>query len=326
MSLTRAKILRGPAKIAFGGLTLWTPDDIVLNINDAAEERRSSMYGPVDRMIINPNVTATFTPQAVAPNTTTLQELLQAVIPAIFTNGYYGTAYIGGGAEVTCTIWATGGEEVIISNAVITKPPTVSFSAGKPLLGAMTITGIISTVAGGLTLGAANSLYTSSTGVVDPGGQFTGLPTFLQQRYSGKWGLQANFTEIWPEDGWEVDFNPTWNERKVQGLTLDYELTGMEIIAKCVPMGPTMDQILAVHAIGGAAGATWPQGSLMSTQQTANDLTILDPAAATVFSLFKPVIRQPGFRFGYVNLRANELGWHSQIRFTAGVPGALASF
>jgi hypothetical protein len=100
----------------------------------------------------------------------------------------------------------------------------------------------------------------------------------------------------------------------------------MEILAKCVPTGPTMKQVADLVAIGGTTGASWGQGSLMSAQQTTNDLTIVDPAAATVFTLKKPVLRRPGFRFGYQSLRVNELGWHSQVRFTAGAPGALAVY
>ena len=325
MGLTRAKVLRGPAKIAMGGLTFWTPDDITLTVDDGAEERRSSMYGPVDRMVINPKVTVTFTPQAVTSGTT-LAALLAVCIPAIFTNGYYGTAYIGAGAEATCTIWATGGEQVVLNSYVITSPPQVSFSANKPLLGSMTVTGICATTAADITLNQNNSLYTVSIGAADPGGTFAGLPTYLQQRYKGVWGTQTNFTELWPEDGWTVTFNPSWNERKVQGLTIDYELTGMEVIAKCVPMGPSMKQVLDLLGVGGTTGASWGQGSLLSTQQTANDLTIIDPAAATVCTLKKPIIRQPGFKFGYVSLRLNELAWHSQVRFSAGVPGPLAAF
>lgn len=325
MGLTRAKVLRGPAKISFGGLYFWTPDDISLMVDDGAEERRSSMFGPVDRMVINPKVSVTFTVQAVTAGTT-LTALLQALIPAIFTTGAYGTAYIGANAEATCTIWGTGGDQVVINSAVITKPPQVNFSANKPLLGATTITGICKTTAADIVLGANNSLYTASEGVADPGGQFAGLPSYLQQRYKGVWGTQAGFTEIWPEAGWTVDFNPSWNERKVQGLTIDYELSGMEIISKCVPMGPTMKQVLDVLGIGGTTGASWGQGSLMSAQQTTHDLTIVDSAAATVFTQKKPIIRQPGFRFGYEALRLNELAWHSQVRFAAGVPGALAAF
>ena len=325
MGLTRAKILRGPAKIAMAGLTFWTPDDITLEIDDGAEERKSSMFGPVDRMVINPKVTCSFTPQAVTTGTT-LQALLQAVIPAIFTNGYYGTAYIGSGSEVTCTIWATGGEQVVIANYVITKPPQVSFAANKPLLGALTVTGICATTSSDIVLGVNNSLYTVTTGVADPGGAFAGLPTYLQQRYKGVWGTQTGFTEIWAENGWDVMFNPSWNERKVQGMTVDYELSGMEIIAKCVPVGPTMKQVLDTQGIGGTSGASWAQGSLLSTQQSTNNLTIVDPSAATVFTQTKPIIRQPGFKFGYQSLRVNELAWHSQVRFTAGAAGALASF
>ncbi|GEM_PF-2382120 len=326
MGLTRAKVLRGPAKVNFGGLWFWTPDDINLMVDDGIEEKASSMFGPrVDRLVINPKVSLTFTPQGVTAGTT-LQALLQVVVPAIFTNGYYGTQYIGGGAEVSCTVWATGGDQVVIANAVITKPPTVTFSANKPLLGAMTITGICKTTGGDIVLGANNSLYTASEGVADPGGQFAGLPSYLQQRYKAVWGTQANFTEIWPEDGASVDFNPSWTERKVQGLTIDYELAGMEILAKCVPMGPTMKQVLDVLGIGGTTGASWGQGSFLSAQQTTNNLTVVDNNAATVFTLNKPVIRGPGFRFGYVALRVNELGWHSQVRFNAGAAVALASF
>jgi len=331
MGLTRSLIVKGPAKIVLGGTSYWTPDDISLEVDDGAVDVRSSMFGPkLDALVINPKVTVQFTPHAMvdAGGAVTRAAALAALIPAIFTNGFYGTQYIGsGGSEATCVLWSTTGEKVTISNAIITKPPSVSFSADKPIFGQCTVTGICATTSSDINLGLANSLYTAvASGASDPGVAFLGVPSYLQRRYKGNLGTQTGFTEIWPEGGWMVDFNPTWKERQIQGLTVDYELAGMEIMAKGVITGPTMKQILDLVAIGGTGGASWPQGSLMSAQQTTNSLVITDPSDSTTpFTLNKPVIRKPGFKFGHDVLRNGEIGFHSQLRFSSGSAVALAT-
>jgi hypothetical protein len=85
-------------------------------------------------------------------------------------------------------------------------------------------------------------------------------------------------------------------------------------------------QLADLHAIGGNGGASWAQGARLSGQQTTHDLVIKTGGGTTVFTLNKPVIRGPGFRFGQETLRFNELGFHSQARFTAGAKAALAAF
>lgn len=330
MGLTRSLIVKGPAKIVLGGISYWTPDDISLDLDDGIVDVKSAMFGPrVDGLVINPKVNLSFTPHAMVgtgPAEVTRAAALAALIPAIFTNGFYGTQYIGSGSETPCVIWSTTGERVTIHNAVITKPPSVSFAADKPIFGSVSITGICKTTSSDINLGAANSLYTIALGASDPGLAFLGVPSYLQRRYRGNLGSQSGFTEIWPEGGWTVDFTPAWKERQIQGLTVDYELAGMEIMVKGVLTGPTMKQILDLVAIGGDDGASWGQGRLASAQQATHSLVITDPIDGSApFTLNKPQIRKPGFKFGHEVLRNGEIGFHSQIRFSTGSAVALAT-
>lgn len=331
MGLVRTQIIRGPAKIVYDGISYWTPDDISLDLDPGAVDVKSSMFGPkFDALVVNPKVTANFTPHmftATGPAEPTLAAVSAALVPAIFTNGYYGTAYIGSGSEKTLTIWASSGEQVIVSNAVISKPPSISYSADKPIFGQCTVTGICCTTSSDINLGAVNSLINESSGAADPGLAALGLPSYLQRRYKAVLGSQTGFTEMWGENGWTVDFMPSWRERTIQGLTVDFELTGMEIIVKGVPTGPTMDQVIKLIGVGGDNAASWPQGAKMTAQQATHDLTIVEPGGpTTVFSLRKPIIRQAGFKFGYETLRIGEIGFHSQLRLATGASTALAAF
>lgn len=331
MGLARSQIIRGPAKIIFGGITYWTPDDIQLDLDPGWQDVKSSMFGPrLDALLVNPKISVSFTPHmftGTGPAEPAIATVLAALVPAIFTNGYYGTAYIGGGSEVPLVIWASSGEMVTISNAIITKPPSVTFAADKPLFGEMTVTGICATTSSDITLGVANSLFNEATGAADPGLAALGVPSYLQRRYKAVLGSQTGFTEMYGEEGWTVDFNPSWKERTVQGLTVDFELAGMEIMVKGVPTGPTMDQVIKLIGVGGDGGASWAQGARLSAQQSTNDLTIVEPSGpTTLFTLKKPVLRQAGFRFGYETLRVGELGFHSQVRFSTGTPQTLASW
>ena len=331
MGLQRSQIIRGPAKISDGTLTYWTPDDITLELDPGFVDVKSSMFGPrIDALVVNPKVSLTFTPNmftGAGPAEPTMATVCAALVPAIFTNGYYGTAYIGAGSEVAWTIWGSDGAQVIIKNGVITKPPSITFAADKPLFGAMTLTGICCATASDINLGLANSILNESTGASDPGLAALGVPSYLQRRYKCVLGGQTGFTEMWGENGWTVDFNPSWKERTIQGLTVDYELTGMEVMVKGVPTMPTMDQVLKLVGVGGDNGASWAQGKLMSAQQSSNDITIVEPGGpATVFSLRKPVLRQAGFKFGYETLRVGELGWHATLRLSTGAALPLSAF
>lgn len=332
MGLTRSQIIRGPAKIIFGGITYWTPDDITLEIDPGLEDVKSSLFGVLDALVVNPKVTVNFTPHMFTHTGTGAEipgiaTVLAALVPAIFTNGYYGTAYIGAGSEAEFVIWAASGEQITISNAVITKPPSITFAADKPLFGSCTVTGICKTTSSDIILGAANSIFNEATGASDPGLAALGVPTYLQRRYKAVLGSQTGFTEMWGENGWTVDFNPSWTERKIQGLTVDFELSGMEIMVKGVPTGPTMDQVIKLVGVGGDNGASWAQGQRLTTQQATHSLTIVEPGGpTTMFTLNKPLIRQAGFRFGYETLRVGELGFHSMTRLSAGAAVALGSF
>jgi hypothetical protein len=331
MGLTRSLIVKGPAKLVYNSITYFTPDDVSLQIDDGAVGVNSSFFGPnVDRLVINPKVTVQFTPHVVissGPTAVTRVNAMTGLIPAIFTNGFYGTQYIGSGSELDLKIWSSNGDLVTISNAVISGPPSLTFSADKPIFGQCTITGIVKTTSSDLVLGAANSLLDVAAAQADPGLAFLGVPSYLQRRYKGALGSQTGFTEIWPEGGWTVAFNPTWRERQIQGLTVDFELTGMEIIASCVPTGPSMAQIINLLGIGGDNGASWAQGALMTGQQATHSLTIVDPSDDSVpVTLNKPIIRSPGFRFGHENLRNGELQFVSTLRFSTGSAVALAAF
>lgn len=329
MGLLRTNILRGPAKIVYDSQTLWSPDDITVTIDEGIQDVTTSMFGKVDGLVVNPKMTVSFTPHSFTPdgtNETAIGAICAVLVPAIFTNGYHGTAYIGAGAEKTLVIWASDGTKLTLNNAVITGPPSITFAADKPIFGSMTVTGICKTTSSDIDLGVANAIYDLQAGQADPGQAFLGVPSYLQRRYKGNLGSQTGFTEIWPEEGWTVSFSPSWRERTVQGLTVDFELTGMEIMAACTPVGPTMVQVADLHGIGGNNGASWGQGVRLSTQQSTHDLDITTAAGTVVFTLNKPVIRNPGFRFGQEVLRTGELGFHAQARFAAGVKAALASW
>jgi hypothetical protein len=331
MGLTRSLILKGPAKLVYNSITYYTPDDVTVSIDDGAADVMSSYHGPaVDRLTVNPKVTVQFTPHALittGPAAVTRVNAMTALVPAIFTNGFYGTQYLGAGAELALQIWSSNGDLVTVQNAIITGPPSLTFAADKPIFGQCTITGICKTTSSDINLGLANSVLDVAEAQADAGLAWLGVPAYLQRRYKGALGAQTGFTEIWPEGGWTVSFNPQWRERQIQGLTVDFELVGMEIVASCVPTGPTMAQIINLLGVGGDSGASWPQGQLQTTQQATHSLTIVDPSDSSVpVTLVKPVIRSPNFRFGHESLRNGELQFVSTKRFTAGVAGALAVF
>ncbi len=332
MGLTRSSIVKGPAIVVCGGYTYWSQDDIALNIDDGIVELSSSVYGPrTDGILVNPKASFTFTPHAcvkTGPTAMSRLEATTALVPSIFLTGAFGAQYLGsGGSEATWQIWSvSNGDLWTIYNGIITAPPSITYSADKPIFGQMTVTGITKTNSSDINLGMANSIFRYQASQSNPGLAWQGVASYLQRRYKCKLGSQTGYTEIWPEGGITISFKPSWKERQIQGLTIDFELAGMEIMARLVPTGPTPAQIVNLLGIGSDNGASWAQGALASSQQSTHSFTVQDPSdSSEPFVLNKPIIRKPGFVFSHSALRNGELGFQSIARFTAGAQDALAS-
>jgi hypothetical protein len=331
MGLLRTALISGPAKVVFGTTSFWTSDDIQLTISDGFNDIESAMFGVVDKALVNPQITITFTQVAWAKEGTpdeipTMAEVCAVLVPEAYrTWTYAGSHLIGSSSEVSCKIWGGNGDLWEVHNCVVTQPPEITLAADQPMFGPVTLTGLVKETSGDIDVGQIGSLYTYTASAAQPGSEYCGVPTYLQRRYKGAWASKAGHTEVWPQAGFQISFNPTLGEvRTVQGLTLDYSITNMEVMVSCVPIGPTAAQLLTIVGVGGSAGDEYLAGQLISEKQLDTDFVITETSASTaVFTLNGPVMRGHGFQFGREVLRQGEVAYVSQARFAAGVKANL---
>lgn len=299
MSLQRSILIGGPAKIFTGAVAFWTPDVLKVRLDPNTNELKPTLFGrsgeAVNDLVLQ---VSSFTPFGLWQNLTTL-------FPA-----YYLTPTIGarlfGNADVAWKVWSNNQDMLTITAGAVMKPPTITLSTDGPIMGPMSISGV---VGNGLDPSSANSYYLLQSAQADPGGSFA-TTTYKQQLYTAAWGAVTGFGSFQAQDKWTIELTPKLEPVKVQGWTYDYKLVDISVTAKCIPVGPTSAQIYAAIEES-AAGARLGDKGL-------GTLTITGADGATSITLNNMALKNRGYAYGAKELRSDELTW-----VNASVPGTL---
>lgn len=309
---TRAALITGPARIvrknvAATDCSLFTKDDIGVDIVQAFADKSSSFHGPIDKVFLGQHVEASFTPAGHVNND------LCALLWNDFANLAMSYDLTNSAADVPCLFHSADGGGTIIASA-ITKLPDIILGPNRSMMGSMTIAGVVGT---GLALSAASSLYTigGNTTVVD-----TALTSasFRQQCYTAVWGAVTGFTSFEAEEEWTISFNMRTKMHAVAGNIRKITFQGIDILARCVPVGPTEAQIGT--ALGLSQAGTVP-GRAQAT--VASQLVITGTDTTTTVTIPKASLVSGGFKFGDEVLRQGELGWYASRDFSVGAQSAL---
>ena len=319
--MNRTALVIGPAKYTHRGATFFSKEDVTITTEKETFEVNTSVHGKVDERAIEVVCKASVTPEG---------RVTQAILDVFylpFANMLLGTSAVGYTTSGLGVITAVNsntdfplvcsgadGEKHSLIAAYVSKPPDIILSATKTMLGQAEFTGIRGN---NKAWSDADGIYKHESGGEVADATFDPANIFVRP-YTGTWSGKTGFTAFETEDGFTVSINPTFkNITTDTNGTLNVVLEKIEVMAKCVPIGPTSAQLTSAFAI---QGATVNRGHSLASFGAA--LTIND-GATDVVSISNAALKTGGFRFGATVLRANEVGFVAARTFAAGASQPL---
>lgn len=333
MSLSRTALVRGPALGSFRGSKFFTKEDFNIALHKDTINIDTSAHGKVDERNIEDYGEMSIT--------------TEGRFDANFINAFYspyanmilGTSLVGFTATflgTTPTITATNSvtDEPVVFNsadkqihqlvaACLTKLPDLFLSAKKTMIGSATFRGVRGNALG---WADANSIYNfAATGGSIADSTFTPAGIIVQP-YTGVWGTVPGFTSFDTQEGWTINFNLKTKTIEIdsQGVC-DVTFDGIDIMAKCTPVGPTAQNILDAAKIQGTG---IKRGQSMQDDGSGGvtpDLVITGLDGTTVITLSACQLKTAGYGFGATRLRAGEVGFIATRKFSAGAQQPLFS-
>lgn len=311
MAVARSALAGAPGKLFFGAGTFWSGDsNITLNAKVVTKDIVSSMFGRLSACVIDGEIKLSMTPLG-------LWASMAVLFPTYCTSPTQG-ARIFGDTDVPAKAWLTGGNLYTLTAAAITKPPTLKLGPDVELFGDLEITGLIGS---GITPETASSMIAITTAQADPGAAFA-MTNYIKGDWTGVWGARTGFTAIVPQDFWEVECQLKLDPVKIGGRTLDMKVTGVQWMAKCKPVGPTMDQILTELGIQGTGAVQGRRLDKLPDASAAPDLTLTGPSSKSIV-LNQASLVSAGFVFGDKILEAGEIGFVTTQEIVTGAAAAM---
>jgi len=303
MSISRQSVVSGPGSVTLNTLQIFDDGEISAGFDIETFDVQTSAHGKLGERLADVIGKVTFKPCGVVT-----QAILDALLP--HKNPVIGGSLFGA-ADVPCIVHGVDGIKLTLLAAAVTRPPTLKISASEPLFsGDCEITSLLGN---NLDPATDNTRYTIGSetwaGTIDP-------DDFITAPVSAAWG---SFATIDTEDGWTIEPMFEVEAHKANGVgTYEMKLKSAGVMAKCVPLGFSMSQILAAQRIQGASAA------IGSSRRSGQALTITS-AGGLVITLNEADLKTAGFRWGDTVLRANEIGFVAARTINAGVPGAFWS-
>ena len=290
MATTRQSIIRGPGSVSFGGVTLYDASGITAEIDSATQDVPSSIAGKLDTIKTDQTGKISLTP---------VGNLSEALVGVLYPD-WVKTPEIGrsvfGSTDAPLVVHSKAGTKVTFLAAALSKCPDLLLSPVKTAFGAAEFAALL---ANGKLPTESDSLYKveSAAYALDepPRDGLTGF------HYAGTFGSLSIPDTL---DGWTVSVELQLEDVKTDSQgTIDYTLGGVNVTAKCTPLGLTEAQILAALPALSGRGA-----SLAS----ANYLVISATGGLTV-TLKKAALVTGPLNWGATQLRAGELGFTANI-------------
>lgn len=230
-------------------------------------------------------------------------------------------ASIYGAADVTTVVTGSDGAVHTLAASAVTSLPSLRLHPEQGAIGPATITGIIGDTKGDWS--AANSFYDLSSGgsFSDPTTPAFTPSDILRQQYSAAYSgtVSAGLTNFQMLDGWTIDFRLSLAPVVVQGVTRDMKFTGLEVMARGIPVGATTQELLnALYADSGSARL--PGGSHFATS---GSLVITGADTTAHVTIPKASIYTGGFTFSGEKLRNGEVAFYACRNYSSGAQAAL---
>lgn len=300
MATTRQSIIRGPGSVKYNDVVFFDASGITAEVDSAAQDVPSSIAGRLDTIKTDQIGKVSLTP---------VGNLSEALLAVLYPS-YLRTPVIGqpifGSSDVPLHVSSKAGTKVSFACAALTKCPELYLSPVKTAFGAVEFTALVPN--GKLPDDSTTHLYTVATATYSDGvPPRTGLSGF---HYSGTLGSGQGALVI-PDtlDGWTVAVEPQLEPVTTDSQgTIDYTLTGVNVTAKCTPLGLTEAQILAQLPILRGRGAS---------MAGAADLTIASEGGLTVVLKNASLATGP-LNWGATALRAGEIGFTAHVDTSTG--------
>lgn len=295
MATTRQSIIRGPGAVTFGGVTFHDASGIVAEIDSATQDVPSSIAGKLDTIKTDQTGMVTLTPVGMLS-----EALLAALFPAYVRTPVIGQSLFGT-TDAPLAVLSRAGTKVTFNAAALTKCPDLILSPVKTAFGQAEFTALL----------ANGKLPTETGSFYAVAAQTYNLGEPSRQGLSGNHYTAAFGDLDIPDtlDGWtvgvELQTEPVTTDS--QG-TIDYTLTGVNVTARCTPLGLSEAQLLA------ALPALKGRGASLAGD---DDLVISSDNGLTVTLKCASLVTGP-LNWGATALRAGEIGFTANIDPTDG--------
>ncbi len=310
MSITRANIKRGTAKVTWNSATFFSRDDIVPRHNPSWVDVATSVHGVIDKARSDFICKIPLRLWGAWENLSVL--FPSGVLTPTIGAGIFGTS------DLPLVITGRNGDIITYQNVQLTKLANLYLGVDAEIFAAdVEFTAILANIKNPED---ADAYYTLSSGSYSD--TTFAKTNYKQQRYSAAWGAVAGFTAFQGHKGWNIDWDlglePIYNANLG---TIDMAITGFSGMAKCIPVEPTMAQIETAANAG--ANAANLLGRLLSGGATAAADLVITGSGVSV-TLKNAGISEHGYAFGAVPLRNGEITWETTVGFSAGTAAARA--
>lgn len=294
MSITRANLFEGPAIVQINGATLYSKDNVVVELYRDTNPINVAAYGKVDERVKDIGAKITLTPGGQWTST-----ILAALYP--HTNPVIGASLMGS-SDVPVTVWPLNGKgKYVFSAGCVTKMPDLTLNSTDAPFGSMEIMcGLANTTERSGT--AALYTYTATASFTDT--SFTTTEIFTPFYAAALAGGSAPWDSFVCEKGVQISFAMQSHPRIISGYgTVDYRLDGLEITVKLIPAGFTEANVMSLLPLQGSGVAMG-----VSLAASAANLTIAGSGTGVpTITINKAALRRAPHVYGAKDPRFGEL-------------------
>lgn len=302
MSIDRATIIRGPARITFEGQTFWSKGDITVKNTVTRFEVGTSRFGLVDERLSDKRIVVSFEPTG--RFTTALAAVLWPYATAVIGSPVFGSS------DSPLVINTLAGRQFTIHNAANTSPPAINLGVGQTIQGDVEFTGLL---ANDTDPSDANSYYTDAA-VTYPGDTGFDVSDIITDVFSNTWG-SSPWDDFHTEDGWSIAVDVSLRDEMVDSLgTIDMTFQEVQVTATSIPVGPTVDDVSVAQGMNATA-----LGS--SVQAASSDLVI--EGAGVYVAVYNAALMESEFGHGTDRKTLGATDWKATRTLTLGVADPL---